>query len=150
MGIGEPKFGTAPRLYVAFRGSGRTDFYHRRGSPVIFRTSLRLQTQSPARWFTSLTTPGSTAQPSVPSVKVIVGGTPPHRFLQEFPVLIKPTGIHKDVQYNTTHHIRTTSGPPVACHPRRLAPDVLAVAKAELDAMLRDGTAEGPWSSPYT
>ena len=100
--------------------------------------------------FTSLSTPGSTAPPSVPSVKVIAGGTPPDSLLQELPELTKPTGIHNDVQHNATHHIRKTPGPPVACRPRRLTPDRLAVAKAEFDAMLRDGTArraESPWSS---
>jgi hypothetical protein len=43
----------------------------------------------------------------------------------------------------------TTPGPPVACRPRRLAPDRLTIAKAEFD-MLRDGTArrsECSWSS---
>ena len=53
-------------------------------------------------------------------------------------------------QHNTTHHIRTTHGPPVARAPRRLAPDRLAVVKAEFYLMLRDSTArraEGPWSS---
>jgi len=41
--------------------------------------------------------------------------------------------------------------PPVACRPCHLAPDRLAVAKAEFNAMLQDSTArcaEGPWSSP--
>ena len=54
------------------------------------------------------------------------------------------------MRHNTTHHIWTTPGPPVACRSRRLAPDLLSVAKAEFDAMLKDGTAkraEGPWSS---
>jgi hypothetical protein len=54
------------------------------------------------------------------------------------------------VRHNTRHHIRTTPGHPVACRPRRLAPDRLTVAKAEFDAMLRGGTArraKGPWSS---
>ena len=100
---------------------------------------------------TSLSAPGSTAPSSVPNVKVIAGGTPLDNLLKEFPDLTKPTGIHKDVRHNTMHHIRTTPGPPVACRPRRLAPDRLSVAKAEFDAMLRDGTtrrAEGPWSSP--
>jgi cleavage and polyadenylation specificity factor subunit 1 len=99
---------------------------------------------------TSLSTPGLIAPPAVPSVKVIAGGTPPDELLEEFPGLTKPTGSHREVRHNTTHHIRTTSGPPVACRPRRLAPDRLAVAKAEFDAMLKDGTArraEGPWSS---
>jgi len=84
-------------------------------------------------------------------VKVIAGGTPTDSLLEEFPELTKPTGIHHEVRHNTTHHIRTTPGLPVACHPRCLAPDRMAMAKAEFDAMLQDGTArraEGPWSSP--
>jgi hypothetical protein len=54
------------------------------------------------------------------------------------------------VRHNTVHHIRTTPGASVTCRPRRLAPDRLAIAKAEFDAMLRDGTArpsESSWSS---
>jgi hypothetical protein len=41
-------------------------------------------------------------------------------------------------------------GPPVTFRPRRLAPDRLAIAKAEFEAMLREGTAhrsESSWSS---
>jgi hypothetical protein len=45
------------------------------------------------------------------------------------------------VRHNTVHHIRTIPGPPVTFRPRRLAPDRLAIAKAEFGAMLRDGTA---------
>ena len=99
---------------------------------------------------TSLSTPGLIAPPSVASVKVITGGMPPDSLLEEFPGLTKPARSHWEIRHNTTHHIRTTPGPPVACHPCRLAPDRLAVTKAEFDAMLRDGTArraEGPWSS---
>ena len=99
---------------------------------------------------TSLTTPGLNAPLSLPSVKVIAGGTAPDSLLDEFPGLTKPTGSHREVQHNTTHHIRTTPGPPVACRPRSLAPDRLDDAKAEFAAMRRDGTArraEGPWSS---
>ena len=100
---------------------------------------------------TSLPTPGLTAPPSVPSVKVIAGGTATDSLMEEFPGLTKPTGIHREVRHNTTHHIRTTAGPPAACRPRRLAPNRMAAAKAEFEAMLQDGTArraEGPWSSP--
>jgi len=99
---------------------------------------------------TSLSTLGFNAPPSVLSVKVIGGGTPLDSHLEEFPELTKPRGIHREVRRNTNHHIRTMPGMPVACSPRRLPPDRLAVAKAEFDAMLRDGTArraEGPWSS---
>jgi hypothetical protein len=99
---------------------------------------------------TSLSTPGLIAPPSVPSIKVIAGGTPPDSLLEEFPGLTKPRGSHREIWHNTMHHIRTTPSPPVACRPRCLARDRLAVAKAEFDAMLRDGTArrtEDPWSS---
>lgn len=102
-------------------------------------------------WVTSLSTPSLTAPPPVPSVKFIASGTPPDSLLREFPEVTEPTGIHCELRHNTTHHISTTPGPPVACRPRRLVSDRLAVAKAEFDAMLRDGTArraEGPWSSP--
>jgi len=96
---------------------------------------------------TSLSTPSLIAPPAVPSVKVIAGGTPPDSLLEEFPGLTKAAGSHREVRHNSTHHIRTTC-PPVACRPRRLDPDRLAVAKAEFDAMLKVGTArcaEGPW-----
>jgi hypothetical protein len=54
------------------------------------------------------------------------------------------------VRHNTVHHIRTAPGQPVTCRPRRLALERLAVAKAEFEAMVRDGTArrsESSWSS---
>ncbi|CAH2217170.1 jg12078 [Pararge aegeria aegeria] len=59
-----------------------------------------------------------------------------------------PTHTEK---HNTTHHIRSTPGPPVFCSPRRLAPDKLKIAKSEFETMLSNGTArpsESPWSSP--
>jgi hypothetical protein len=52
--------------------------------------------------------------------------------------------------HNTVNHIRTIPGPPVTCRPRRLAPNRLVIAKAEFQAILRDGTArrsESSWSS---
>jgi cleavage and polyadenylation specificity factor subunit 1 len=87
---------------------------------------------------TSLSKPGNTATSSVPSVKTIATDTTIDSLLVEVPELTRPTGVHREVRHNTTHHIRMTPGRPVAC---RLAPDRLAVAKAEFDAMLRDGTA---------
>jgi hypothetical protein len=70
--------------------------------------------------------------------------------IAEFPDLTRPAGVQREVRHNTVHHIRTTPGPPVTLRPRRLAPDRLAIAKAEFDAMLQDGTArrsESCWSS---
>jgi hypothetical protein len=99
---------------------------------------------------TSLFTQCNSATHAVPSIKAIAGNATPDSLLAEFPSLTRPIGIHREVHHNTTHHIRTTPGPPVACRPRRLGPDRLAVAKADFDAMMRDGTArraEGTWSS---
>jgi transposase InsO family protein len=94
--------------------------------------------------------PAQAASSQTPSVKVISGVSSVDTLLSEFPDLIRPTGVQREVRHNTIHHIRTTPDPPVTCRPRRLAPDRLAIAKAEFDAMLRDGTArrsESSWSS---
>jgi hypothetical protein len=85
---------------------------------------------------TSPSTPGSMAPPSVPSVKVIAGGTLPDSQLEEFPGLTKPMGSHREVRHITKHHILATPRPQVTRGPRRLDPDRLAVAKAEFNAML--------------
>jgi hypothetical protein len=99
---------------------------------------------------TSLSSQARTAHTFIPSVKTIGGGAPMDDLLAEFPHLTRSAVIPRDVRYNTVHHIRTTPGPPVTCRPRCLAPDRLDIAKAEFDAMLRDGTArrsESSWSS---
>jgi hypothetical protein len=99
---------------------------------------------------TSLSVPAQTASALIPSVKTIIGDTPIDSLLGEFPDLTRPAGVQREVRHNTVHHIRTTPGPPITCRPRRLAPDRLAIAKAEFDAMLKDGTAlwsESSWSS---
>jgi hypothetical protein len=77
----------------------------------------------------------------IPSVEVISGGTAVDSILSEFLDLTRPTGVQREVRHNTVHHIRTIPGPPVICRPHQLAPERLAIAKAEFDAMLRDSTA---------
>jgi len=99
---------------------------------------------------TSLSTPTQTASTRFPSVKTIGSYKQADDLFAEFPDLTRPSGVPREVRHKTIHHIKTTPGPPVSCRPRRLAPDRLAIAKAEFDAMLRDGTArrsDGPWSS---
>jgi hypothetical protein len=99
---------------------------------------------------TSLSAPAQPASSAIPSVKVISGGTAVDSILSEFPDLTRPTGVQREVRHNTVHHIRTVPGPPATCRPRRLAPDRLTNAKAEFEAMVRDGTArrsESSWSS---
>jgi hypothetical protein len=99
---------------------------------------------------TSLPAPAQAAISQTPSVKVISGGSSVDILLSDFPNVIRPTGVQREVRHNTVQRIRTTPGPPVTCRPRQLAPDRLAIAKAEFNAMLRDGTArrsESSWSS---
>jgi hypothetical protein len=99
---------------------------------------------------TSLSAHAQAASSQTPSVTVIGGGSSVETLLSEFPDHICPTGVQREVRHNTVHHIRTTPGPTFTCRPRRLAPDRLAIAKAEFDVMSREGTArrsESSWSS---
>lgn len=87
----------------------------------------------------------------VSSVKVMTGNSKYNDLLAEFPEITRPAGPVRIIKHTITHHIRTTSGPPVSCSPRRLAPEKLKIAKAEFEEMLANGTArpsESSWSSP--
>jgi hypothetical protein len=99
---------------------------------------------------TSLSAPAQAASALTPSVKTISDGTSVDSLLAEFLDLTRPAGIQSEVRHNTVHHIRTIPGQPVTCQLRQHAPDPLDIAKADFDAMLRDGTArraESSWSS---
>jgi hypothetical protein len=88
------------------------------------------------------------ASARIPSVKTISDSTPVDSHLPKFPDLTRPAGVQREGRHNTDNHIRTIPGSPVTC--LRLTQDMLAIAKAEFEAMLRDGTArrsEGSWSS---
>jgi hypothetical protein len=103
------------------------DFLSHYGLLVVCRNSRLLD------GVTTLSTPAQAASWRTPSIKVITGGTPVDSFPSEFPDLTRPTGDQREVRHNTVHNIGTTPG--VTCHPRRLPPDRLAIAKAEFDAM---------------
>jgi hypothetical protein len=57
---------------------------------------------------TSPSAPGHAAPTSITSVKKIGSGAPLKDLLAEFPQLTRPTGIHREVRHNTSHHISTT------------------------------------------
>lgn len=102
---------------------------------------------------TNLSAIASIAHPNslISSVKVVTGECKYRNLLSEFQEITRPAGAPFTPKHNTVHHIRTTSGPPVSCSPRRLAPDKMKIAKAEFEAMLANGTArpsESPWASP--
>ena len=69
---------------------------------------------------------------------------------QSFPDLSNPTFKVKEVDHGVLHYI-PTDGPPVQSRARKLSPEKLAVAKAELDKLVELGVCErgkSEWSSP--
>ena len=75
---------------------------------------------------------------------------PYYQLLDEFPSLSVPTFKIKTVDHGVRHYI-PTNGPPVQSRARKLPPDKLAVAKAELDKLVELGVCErgkSEWSSP--
>ena len=86
------------------------------------------------------------------SIKTVYGETVYHRLLAEFPDLIHPPAFGwEKIRHAVVHHIETTSGSPVSCKPRRLAPDRLKQVKAEFATMIEQGVmrpSKSPWASP--
>ena len=69
---------------------------------------------------------------------------------KKFPDLSNPTFRVKDVDHGVYHYI-PTDGPPVQARARKLDPEKLAVAKAEIDKLVELGVCErgkSDWSSP--
>ena len=86
------------------------------------------------------------------SVKTIIGESPYHQLLAEFPDLTRPPIFGKEkTRHGVVHHIETTPGPPVYNKPRRLAPDRLKQVKEEFELMIEQGVmrlSKSPWASP--
>lgn len=100
---------------------------------------------------TQLTSKGQVVAEPVQSVQTIYGATAYHQLLQRYSEITRPGGGPATAKHNTRHYIRTTPGPPVVEKPRRLAPEKLAAAKKEFEAMLQLGIArpsESSWASP--
>ena len=101
---------------------------------------------------TGLATNGQAAGGRYISVKTIVGTTNYHRIVAQFPDVTRPAGFEKECpKHDVKHFIKTTSGPPEFCRPRRLAPDRFKEAKNEFDSMMHQGIirpSKSPWASP--
>ena len=72
------------------------------------------------------------------------------KLLNNYPEIIATQSKMMPIKHSVEHIIETT-GPPLACRPRRLSPEKLKIAKAEVDQMLRLGIIEpssSSWSSP--
>ena len=75
---------------------------------------------------------------------------PFYQLLDSYPNLSNPSFRVKDVDHGVFHFI-PTEGPPVQSRARKLSPEKLAVAKAELDKLVELGVCErgkSDWSSP--
>lgn len=88
---------------------------------------------------TSLSTPGHTAPPSVPSEASQASRPSLHLGV------LGADLTNRDPSSGAAQHTASTKHPsPVACRLRRLAPDRLAVARSEFDSMLRTVQADVP------
>lgn len=70
--------------------------------------------------------------------------------LIEYREITTPPTMRSGIQHNVTHHIQM-KGPPVACKPRRMAPDKLRAAKKEFEMMSEIGIrrpSKSCWASP--
>jgi hypothetical protein len=60
----------------------------------------------------TMSAPAQTASSQVPSVKTITGSTPVDSLLAEFPDLMRPAGVRREVRHSTVHHIRMVPAHP--------------------------------------
>ncbi|CAH8543888.1 unnamed protein product [Dicrocoelium dendriticum] len=82
----------------------------------------------------------------------IAGATSDYLSLRSgYPRRVRPAAEHPPVMRDVAHHIVTRSQP-VSAQPRRLAPDRLRAARADLDHMLQLGIvrpSSSPWAAPF-
>ena len=80
------------------------------------------------------------SQASSPSLHVIsshpLDPDPFTRLLEEFPTLTTPCTSDTPVRHSVSHHIVTEGPPPVFARARRLSPEKLQAAKAEINKLL--------------
>ena len=100
----------------------------------------------------------NSASPSTPNTssinRVASAAATPSKYdelLQSYPEIITPSFTLKEVRHGVEHHIPTGDNRPVQSRARRLSPEKLAVAKAEIEKLVQLGVckrAKSEWSSP--
>lgn len=93
---------------------------------------------------------GSSPTPQGLAIQGLQVGLQLQQLWEEFPEVTRPPSANAPVRHSVTHHIETC-GPPKVSRARRLAPDRLSAAKAEVQELLKDGTlrpSKSSWSSP--
>jgi len=86
---------------------------------------------------TGLVVQGITMKRAVPSIKTIVEQTRYHKILTRFPEITTTQGTTPKRKQQTLHYIKTTTGQPEACRPRRLAPERYQIAKTEFGQLMK-------------
>ena len=132
--------------------SCRRHSYRRDGLPLAYGLLVDPKNKRLIDSATGLSTNGQAVYGKYVSVKTISDATNYHRILVQFPDVTRPTGFEKECpKHDAKHYIKTTSGPPVFCRPRRLASDRFKGAKNEFDSIMHLGIArpsKNPWASP--
>ncbi|XP_008549819.1 uncharacterized protein LOC103572815 [Microplitis demolitor] len=101
--------------------------------------------------FTGLQTRVDSIRSDAKCIELIEGDTVYHKLLSNYPAITRPEGITSAKKHSTVHHIKTTSGPPVSCKARHLAPNKLKIAQEEFCKMVQLGIAHpltSLWASP--
>ncbi|XP_015596870.1 uncharacterized protein LOC107268526 [Cephus cinctus] len=75
---------------------------------------------------------------SIGSITTVTHESDYHKLLEKFPDIKTPRRTDVHAKHQVVHHIETRRTP-VAEHSRRLAPDKLKIAKAEIDLMIGQG-----------
>lgn len=99
---------------------------------------------------TLLKIPGFRRRISYVAVKTLDSSSVHHRILADFPEITREPQIPTERTHGIHHHIETR-GPPVASRPRRLPPDKLKTAKAEIEHLVQRGIcrpSSSPWAAP--
>lgn len=84
-------------------------------------------------------------------IKTLVGSTIWHKILEKYPNLTNPSSINCTPKKHGVTHCILTKGPPVFSKARRLNPEKLKAAKAEIQTLLDLGLirpSKSPWASP--
>jgi hypothetical protein len=116
----------------------------------LFGLLVECRQKRPLDMVTSLSVPVQAASSLIPRVKTISGDTPIDSLLTEIQDLTRLAGVQREVSHNIIHYTWTIPGLAVTCRPQRMTPDLLAIVKAEFDAMVLGGTAlrsKSSWSS---
>lgn len=99
---------------------------------------------------TDLTVRGTIVNHFVSAISTLRNDHPIYNILIKYPEILKPMSFKEAPKHSVYHSIDTT-GPPIFCKPRPLAPERYRIAKEEFKSMLEAGIcrpSKSAWASP--